>query len=145
MLLGLASTVIKAAGKLIGGTMGKTVDNVINSVESTISKDRSLQLELKEIEVEIAKTHAIDLADARSLIKAESSSTDAYVRRARPTFMYLFYVLAIFNFVIAPIASIFFTFTIAYPQLPEEIYWLFGTAFTGYAGFRSLEKIKKVT
>ncbi len=145
MLLGLASTVIKAAAKLIGGTTAKTVSDVINTVQSTIGENKQLQLEFKEIEIEIAKIHAADLANARDLIKLESSSTDAYVRRARPTFMYLFYVVAVFNFIVMPVASIFFVFDIVYPQLPEEMYWLFGTAFTGYAGFRTFEKIKKAT
>jgi len=112
-----------------------------------------------------------DAEGARLLIREAQKSEDAYVRRVRPTFLYLIYVLLIFNFIVMPILSgvagigieivqltaegaitangteaveTIAVNTFVYPELPEPLWWAFTSSFLGYAGFRSWDKRNKL-
>lgn len=85
-----------------------------------------------------------------SAIIAEAQSPDPWTSRARPSFLYVVYVLllwsipmgilAIFN----PVAASAFTvgFKGWLTSIPDSILQLFGVVMTGYVAGRSWEKVK---
>jgi len=99
------------------------------------------QGELKELEISM------------SAIIAESSSKDKWTSRARPTFMYLFYILIVFLVIIFPMVGIWYnremiTFyenvSAGFQAIPEPMWWTFTTGYLGYTGARTFEKNKGV-
>lgn len=144
MMFDLLFKGLAKVGDIVGGGLREKLVGVIAEVQEAAGKDPAVEQALLAQEVEIKKIVAADLEGARQLIREEGRSEDAFVRRARPAFLWLFYLVIIFNFVAAPILNQFGILgTMIYPTLPEELYWLFGTSFTGYAGFRSWDKKRK--
>lgn len=99
------------------------------------------QGELKELEVRM------------SAIVAEANSNDKWTSRARPSFMYVFYVVILSMTLLAPVVGIFFpegmeTFfdnvARGFGAIPEELWWAFSVGYLGYAGARSFEKTKGI-
>lgn len=85
-----------------------------------------------------------------SAILAEAGSADPWTSRARPSFMYVMYVMILASIpvgvahVFNPAAVAAFTagVTAWLNAIPEELWWLFGAGYLGYTGARSLEKRK---
>lgn len=85
-----------------------------------------------------------------SAIVAEANSADPWTSRARPSFMYVMYVMILASIpvgiahVFNPQAVAAFTagVTAWLAALPEELWWLFGAGYLGYTGARTLEKRK---
>ena len=96
--------------------------------------------ELEEVKVQL------------SAIMAEAQSGDPWTSRARPSFMYVVYILLLWSIpmgvltVFAPDAAD--KFTIGFGKwmdaLPEPILTLFGVVMTGYVAGRSWEKVRGV-
>lgn len=92
--------------------------------------------ELKEMEV------------AMSAIISESKSQDPWTSRARPTFLYVMYILFLsaipmgFLFAYDPTTAGAVTIGVQnwLGALPDELYWLFGTGYLGYSAARSYDK-----
>ena len=144
LLFDVLKTGLKVAAKYIGGDVGDKIKEVSGKIEEASSTNPELRKAMLDQELEIKKIYAADFADARQLIREESRSEDPFVRRSRPAFLWLFYLIIVFNFAIFPIVSIFYPyFKVVYPDLPTPLYTLFGTAFVGYAGFRSFDKRTK--
>jgi hypothetical protein len=97
--------------------------------------------ELEEVKVQL------------SAIMAEASSADPWTSRARPSFLYVVYVLLLWSIpmgvlaIFAPEAADKFTtgFGKWMAALPEPILTLFGVVMTGYVAGRSWEKVRGVT
>ena len=87
---------------------------------------------LKQMDAELESKLA-DTASAN--IRAESGSGDKYTSRARPTFLYIVEFILLWNYVAVPL------FKQVPVELPEPIFWLFGSVMLGYTGARSWEKI----
>lgn len=96
--------------------------------------------ELKGIEVQL------------SAIIAEANSTDPWTSRARPSFLYVVYILLLMSIPMG-ILSMFYpeaaaTFTVGFKAwfdaIPRDIIQLFGVVMLGYIGGRSWEKVKGV-
>ncbi len=87
---------------------------------------------------------------ALSAIIAEASSSDPWTSRARPSFLYVVYVLLLWSIpmglftVFAPEKAGMFTigFEAWMKALPEPILTLFGVVMTGYVAGRSWEKVR---
>ena len=87
-----------------------------------------------------------------SAIIAEAQSTDPWTSRARPSFLYVVYVLllmsipmgvlTIFNAGAAALLTEGFKAWLS--AIPEPILTLFGVVMTGYVGARSWEKVRGV-
>lgn len=83
-------------------------------------------------------------------ITSEANSNDKWTSRARPSFLYVFYVLILFAipfgvlYIVNPIAAESFKIGISmfWTAIPDQIYWLFGTGYLGYTGARTFEKLK---
>jgi hypothetical protein len=85
-----------------------------------------------------------------SAIIADAQSTDPYTSRARPSFLYVVYVLILWAIpmgiltIFSPQAAAAFTagFRAWLSAIPQEILQLFGVVMTGYVLGRSWEKVK---
>jgi hypothetical protein len=89
-----------------------------------------------------------ELGIQMSAILAEAQSSDPWTSRARPTFLYVMYIL-----ILAAIPfGVFFAFKpdaalqVAegmkawLSAIPSEMWWLFGAGYLGYTGARMFEK-----
>lgn len=87
-----------------------------------------------------------------SAIIAEAQSADPWTSRARPSFLYVVYILLLWSlpmgvlFVFNPDAATRFTdgFKAWMGALPEPVLTLFGTVMLGYVVGRSYEKTKGI-
>jgi hypothetical protein len=87
-----------------------------------------------------------------SAIIAEAQSADPWTSRARPSFLYVVYILLLWSIpmgvlaVFNPEAAAAFTegFKAWMNSIPEPVLTLFGTVMLGYVVGRSYEKIKGV-
>lgn len=87
-----------------------------------------------------------------SAIIAEAQSADPWTSRARPSFLYVVYILLLWSlpmgvlFVFNPDAATRFTdgFKAWVNAIPEPVLTLFGTVMLGYVVGRSYEKTKGV-
>lgn len=87
-----------------------------------------------------------------SAIIAEAQSADPWTSRARPSFLYVVYILLLWSlpmgvlFVFNPDAATRFTdgFKAWMNAIPEPVLTLFGTVMLGYVVGRSYEKTKGV-
>lgn len=134
---------------LLGGILdlgGKLIDRLIPDKEK--QAEAKLQLlamqqagELKELEIRM------------SAILAEASSADPWTSRARPSFMYVMYVvilaaipigvLSVFSQEAATQIALGFKAWLA--AVPEEMWALFGVGYVGYSVSRSYDKKQLVT
>ena len=87
-----------------------------------------------------------------SAIIAEAQSPDPWTSRARPSFLYVVYILLLWSlpmgvlFVINPDAATRFTdgFKAWMNAIPEPVLTLFGTVMLGYVISRGYEKVKGI-
>jgi hypothetical protein len=85
-----------------------------------------------------------------SAILAEANSADPWTSRARPSFLYVVYVLLLWSIpmgvltIFRPEAAAAFThgFQAWMIALPEPVLTLFGVVMTGYVAGRSWEKVR---
>ena len=89
---------------------------------------------------------------AMSAILAEASSSDPWTSRARPSFLYVVYIMLLFGLPMGilsafnpgmalAVATGFKAWLLA---IPDSLYLLFGTVMTGYGVQRTIEKVKGV-
>lgn len=88
-----------------------------------------------------------------SAIISDSQSADPWTSRARPTFLYVVYILLLWSIpmgiltIFSPEAAAKFTqgFGAWMKAIPDSILQLFGVVMTGYVLGRSWEKVKGVS
>lgn len=132
---------------ILGGVLdiGKSIINKLfpDPEQKAKAEMELLQLqaqgELKELEVRI------------SAIVEEARSSDPWTSRARPSFLYVFYLVLLSLVIVGPVLGIFFPAQMeaffgnvghGFRAIPEELWWTFTTGYLGYAGFRTFEKRK---
>lgn len=89
-----------------------------------------------------------ELETRMSAILAEANSTDPWTSRARPSFMYVIYVMILMSIPMGILAAFKPDMATAISvgmqawlaAIPEDLYVLFGIGYVGYAGARTLEK-----
>lgn len=94
-----------------------------------------------------------ELEERMASIRAEATSTDPWTSRARPSFMYVMYLMILsaipmgFLFALKPELAMAATAgTKAWlAAIPEQMWWLFGVGYTGYTATRGYEKTRCVT
>ncbi len=136
---------IKDALSTVGRLTGiSTVKDAVETVIGAIKGDPDLEKAMAEIELQ--RENSI-----RDLYKAEVTQDDKFVKRARPSLLYLVAVIICANFIVIPLANMIASyfgaapFVLVYPVLPEPIYYLIGTIFSVYTGGRSWEKVKRMS
>lgn len=85
-----------------------------------------------------------------SAIIAEANSTDPWTSRARPSFMYVIYLMILMAVPMGFLAAFRPDLAAAVAHgmqawlaaIPDSLWTLFGAGYLGYTGMRGLEKIK---
>ena len=132
-LLALAPGLFEIGGKLIDRLFPDPEEAAKKKLEMAVLQQTG---ELKELEVRMGA------------ILAEANSADPWTSRARPSFMYVFYVLILaaipmgITYALNPVlaADITTGFQAWLAAIPEEMWTLFGVGYLGYTGARSLDK-----
>lgn len=94
-----------------------------------------------------------ELEERMKAIYAEATSADPWTSRARPSFMYVIYVLilaaipfsVLFAFAPAIAGQVVLGFKSWLAAIPDSMLTLFGVGYVGYAGARAWEKGKGVS
>lgn len=143
--MGVFAKILSAPfGELIG-RVGEVIDQIHTSGEEKLQAEfAKLQLQAavreaeRKAELEADKAYMADLANLREQIKVELQSEDAYVRRARPTFLYIFYLIIVCNYLVPIFAQLFPREWVISPVvIPQELWWVFGGGYLGYSFLRS--------
>lgn len=125
---------------------GKLIDKLFPDPE----QKAKAQLELLRMQ----QTGELDeMKTQLSAIIAEAQSTDSWTSRARPSFLYVVYVLLLWSIpmgvltIFRPEAAAAFTsgFQAWMVAIPEPVLTLFGVVMTGYVAGRSWEKVRGAT
>jgi hypothetical protein len=92
-----------------------------------------------------------ELEARMSAITAEASSADPWTSRARPTFLYVFYLIILALVLLAPVIGVFFPAQMAlffgnvaagFKAIPDALWQTFAAGYLGYSAVRTVEKIK---
>jgi Holin of 3TMs, for gene-transfer release len=129
----------------IVGPVSKLLDKIIPDPQA---RDRA-KLEL--IKVQGDQEMAAIGAQMQAIV-AEAQSADPWTSRARPSFLYVMYVMILWAIPMGLIAAVNPSMALgigsgmtAYLRgLPEELYALFGTGYLGYTAARTWGKMKGV-
>lgn len=129
-------------------------DGIISIGEKLIDKfipdpaaKAKAKMELRELE---QKGDLDDMKIRLSAIISDSQSKDPWTSRARPTFLYVVYILLLGSIPVG-IAHAFSPdhaerfiqgFGLWLNAIPEQVLTLFGVVMTGYIGGRTWEKVK---
>lgn len=125
---------------------GKLIDKVFPDPE----QKAKAQLELLRMQ----QTGELDeMKTQLSAIIAEAQSSDPWTSRARPSFLYVVYILLLWSIpmgvlaIFRPEAAATFTegFSAWMKAIPDPILQLFGVVMTGYVLGRSWEKVRGAT
>ena len=123
----------------------KLIDKVVPDPQAKAAAQLELLKMQKDGELETVKL-------SLSAILSDSQSADPWTSRARPTFLYVVYILLLWSlpmgvmFVVNPEAAQRFTegFALWLAAIPEPVLTLFGVVMLGYIGSRGVEKVKGV-
>jgi hypothetical protein len=129
----------------LAGPLFGLIDNLFTS------DDERAAAKLKLVEME-QRGDLDGMKIQLSAILAEANSSDPWTSRARPTFLYLIY-LVILMCVAGAIIGIWWPDHVATAAsnltnllnaIPESLWWLFGAGYLGYTGARSMDKWRGV-
>lgn len=143
--MGISFAEINVGSVLSGaGQLFKDIRTAITGKEP-ISAEKAAEIVLKTTEIE-AKLEETRI----SVMVAEASSQDKWTSRARPSFLYVIYILLLTAlpmgvlFAINPVMAnnITYGFKLWLAAIPESLYALFGVGYLGYAATRSYDKGK---
>ena len=130
------------------------LDTLIGPITSIIDKiipDKEARAKAKLELIKLEGTQDLKQIEARlAAIVAEANSQDPWTSRARPSFLYVMYVLLLFALPMGilaafnpPAAKDIASGMNAYlGGLPEPLYALFGTGYLGYTAARQWGKTK---
>lgn len=117
------------------------VDDLFTSAEEKAEAKRKLMEMQQKGELEA-------VAQQLSAILAEANSADPWTSRARPTFLYLMYLIILLC-VVGGVAGIWWPSEVLIASegmaallraIPTELYTLFGMGYLGYTGARTFDK-----
>jgi len=124
---------------------------LFNLIDNLFTSDKE-RAEAKMKLVQLEQSGQLDeLKVSLSAILAEAQSDDPWTSRARPTFLYLIYLVISLSFAGGIIgiwwpdhvATAATNITNLLAAIPESLWWLFGAGYLGYTGSRSFDKWKK--
>jgi hypothetical protein len=132
-LLALAPSVLNIGSKII--------DKLFPDPADAAKAKLKLAVLDQEGELEELKTRM-------SAILAEAQSADPWTSRARPSFMYVFYIIVLAAIPMGVLHAVDPDLAFSVSQgfkgwlaaIPDQMWTLFGVGYVGYAGLRSWEK-----
>ncbi|MXO68041.1 hypothetical protein GRI72_04250 [Altererythrobacter marinus] len=125
----------------------------LSTIIDKVIPDKDARARAKLELLRLEGTQELRQIEARlSAIVAEANARDPWTSRARPSFLYVMYVLLLFAlpmgvlsaFDPAAARNIASGITAYLRGLPEELYMLFGTGYLGYTAARQWGKAKGV-
>lgn len=132
------------------------VESLIGPITSIIDKiipDKEARAKAKLELLKLEGTQDLKLIETRlSAIVAEANSADPWTSRARPSFLYVMYVMILWALPMGILAAfnpatakeIAAGMNAYLGGLPEPLYALFGTGYLGYTAARQWGKVKGV-
>lgn len=126
---------------------------LVNKGVDRIWPDPTEEERLKIERLKVENAQALEMAKLPlSAIIEEARSTDPYTSRARPSFLYVVYILILAAlpmsaiFAISPITANHLAegMKLWFESIPKPIYELFQFVMLGYIAGRSMEKIKGI-
>ena len=131
------------------GPISDLISKVFDKVWPDPEKKAAAQLEL------IRMQQSGELATIQTQLSAiltEAQSTDPWTSRARPSFMYVIYILILMGIPMGFVSAWKPDTAVAVAHglqmwlaaIPDSLYTLFGVGYLGYTGSRAIEKIKGV-
>jgi hypothetical protein len=132
------------------------LDAVIGPLASIIDKvipDKAARERAKLELLQLEGTQELELVRARlSAIVAEAESADPWTSRARPSFLYVMYLLLLWALPMGLLSALWPAtarnvaagMNVYLNGLPEPLYALFGTGYLGYTAARQWGKVKGV-
>lgn len=131
----------------------ETLIGPITSIIDKIIPDKEARAKAKLELIKLEGSHEMDLIEARlQAIVAEAQSKDPWTSRARPSFLYVMYLLILWALPMGILAAfnpgaardIAAGMNAYLGGLPEPLYALFGTGYLGYTAARQWGKVKGV-
>lgn len=135
---------------LIG--IGKALSGAFDVVADKLFVDAAKKEEFKIEVLRLQQEGAFKVQEvALSAIIAEAQSKDKWTSRARPSFMYVMYILILFSIpmgiltIFSPDSAQNLVMGVSawLEAIPTQLYTLFGVGYLGYTGARSWDKNKK--
>lgn len=143
--MALISDPVSAISELVSNVGGKLIDRIFPDKTAQASQIASAQLALYQLQ---ADTDLSSQKEQLSAILAEAQSADPWTSRARPSFMYVIYLmilmsipmgfLAAYNPLIATNVILGMKQWLA--AIPDSLYTLFGVGYLGYTTAHSYDK-----
>jgi len=134
------------------GTIAGAIERISLIIKGDISPEAKAELEKMKQDLESKKALAeVEIEKARlSVMVAEASSPDKWTSRARPSFMYVIYIMLLASLPFAGLTVYDEGAALKYVQgfhnwlnaIPSDLYALFGAGYLGYTGLRTWEKKK---
>jgi len=127
--------------------LGTTIIDKIFPDKDAAQKAKLALMELQQ------KGELTELNQKYNAIIAEAKSNDPWTSRARPSFMYVIYILLLSSipfgilYAFNPVMAGNITTGMAawFKAIPDTIYTLFGAGYLGYGAFRSYDKSKIIS
>ena len=145
--MGVADILTGGIGESIFNFGGKLIDKIWPDKTAQEAERAKAQLALMQLQQD-GEFRALQVS--MSAIIAEASSADPWTSRARPTFLYVIYVMILMGIPMGVLSAFRPDLSTAIANglnqwlaaIPSELYTLFGVGYLGYAGTRSFEKLK---
>lgn len=120
---------------------GKLLDKLIPDPQQKAAAQLQLATLAQNGELEEMKAQL-------SAILAEAQSADPWTSRARPSFLYVMYIMILaaipmgllFAFRPDVVGAVINGLNAWLTAIPDQLWWLFGTGYLGYTGARSFDK-----
>lgn len=130
---------------VIGGLAKSLIDKIDTETEKMTPEQRlALQNSVRAAEIESFKLVLADSADMRKLAMAELEHPG--IKWVRPGILAGLFLIVVFWTVVAPLLKAA-GLDIAPPDLsalPDQLWWLFGSAYLGYGTMREIGKKNKL-
>lgn len=131
---------------LIGGTIKDLINGVDESVKNMTPQERlAFERMLKEDATENFRLALADSADVRKLAMAELEHP--FIKFVRPGILFGLFLIIVFWVVFVPLIEGISSINIPPPNfqsIPDQLWWLFGTAYVGYGSMREYGKNSKL-
>ena len=131
----------------ISDLAGKLIDKIWPDKTAQAAERAKAELAMLQLQQEGEFRAA---AQQMSAILAEAQSADPWTSRARPSFLYVMYVMIIFSIPMGflslysreAVTAVAVGMKMWLSSIPSELYTLFGVGYLGYAATRSWDKSK---
>lgn len=117
----------------------KAIDTITQFTDDVSKNNPEAAKILRDHEMEMEKLYTERAVEALKVIKSEGNSEDAFVRRARPTWLYMGMIILFIQMVVFPMYGIKITEFVDTQSL-NWFYSIVGAGYLGYGALRTYDK-----